>query len=65
MHRCKAPPPDIIKRAMIDIQNWLNEGSVDARMLLQVHDELVFEVSERDLPYSSMACVSVWCLPLP
>ena len=41
---------DIIKRAMIDIQNWLNEGSVDARMLLQVHDELVFEVSERDLP---------------
>ena len=41
---------DIIKRAMIDIQNWLNEGSIDARMLLQVHDELVFEVSERDLP---------------
>ncbi|MDA9871162.1 DNA polymerase I [Gammaproteobacteria bacterium] len=41
---------DIIKRAMIDIQNWLNEWSVDARMLLQVHDELVFEVSERDLP---------------
>ena len=40
---------DIIKRAMIDIQNWLNEGSIDARMLLQVHDELVFEVSERDL----------------
>ena len=41
---------DIIKRAMIDIQNWLNEGLVDARMLLQVHDELVFEVSECDLP---------------
>lgn len=40
---------DIIKRAMIDVQNWLNEGSIDARMLLQVHDELVFEVSERDL----------------
>ena len=40
---------DIIKRAMIDIQNWLSEGSLDARMLLQVHDELVFEVSEADL----------------
>ena len=40
---------DIIKRAMIDIQNWLDEGSIDARMLLQVHDELVFEVAERDL----------------
>ena len=23
---------DIIKRAMIDIQNWLNEGSIDARI---------------------------------
>ena len=40
---------DIIKRAMIDIDNWLAMGELDARMLLQVHDELVFEVSEKDL----------------
>lgn len=40
---------DIIKRAMIDIDHWLAMGELDARMLLQVHDELVFEVSERDL----------------
>jgi len=40
---------DIIKRAMIDIDHWLAMGQLDARMLLQVHDELVFEVSERDL----------------
>lgn len=40
---------DIIKRAMIDIDNWLAMGHLDARMLLQVHDELVFEVSEGDL----------------
>jgi DNA polymerase I len=40
---------DIIKRAMIDIDHWLAMGKIDARMLLQVHDELVFEVSERDL----------------
>lgn len=40
---------DIIKRAMIDIDHWLAMGEIDARMLLQVHDELVFEVSEKDL----------------
>jgi len=40
---------DIIKRAMIDIDHWLALGELDARMLLQVHDELVFEVLEDDL----------------
>ena len=40
---------DIIKRAMIDIQHWMNIAGLDARLLLQVHDELVFEVSESDL----------------
>ena len=40
---------DIIKRAMIDIDHWLAMGELDARMLLQVHDELVFEVLEDDL----------------
>ena len=39
---------DIIKQAMIDIDRWLSLGDLDARMLLQVHDELVFEVSEND-----------------
>ena len=40
---------DIIKRAMIDIDHWLMSGDIDARMLLQVHDELVFEVREEDI----------------
>ncbi len=40
---------DIIKRAMIDIDHWLAMAQLDARMILQVHDELVFEVSEKDL----------------
>ena len=35
---------DIIKNAMIDIDNWLNKTNFDAKMLMQVHDELVFEV---------------------
>jgi DNA polymerase-1 len=40
---------DIIKRAMIDIYNWLPESGLDAQMLLQVHDELVFEVHHKDV----------------
>lgn len=35
---------DIIKRAMIDVQHWLDESAVDARIIMQVHDELVLEV---------------------
>ena len=31
---------------MIDIDDWLREGEVDALMIMQVHDELVFEVAE-------------------
>lgn len=41
---------DIIKQAMIDIDHWLGVAKLDARMVLQVHDELVFEVAKADLP---------------
>lgn len=37
---------DIIKRAMIEVDAWLTEGEFDALMVMQVHDELVFEVAE-------------------
>src|SRR5690606_9631734 len=37
---------DIIKRAMVRVDRWLHEEQVDARMIMQVHDELVFEVAE-------------------
>ena len=40
---------DIIKRAMLAVDGWLQGGGVDARMIMQVHDELVFEVAEKDL----------------
>ncbi len=40
---------DIIKRAMIDVQQALKNTSYDAILLLQVHDELVFEVKESDV----------------
>ncbi|MEK0267534.1 DNA polymerase I [Stenotrophomonas rhizophila] len=34
---------DIIKRAMVKVDDWLQEHSDQAKMILQVHDELVFE----------------------
>ncbi len=34
---------DIIKRAMVDVDRWLRDSRAPARMILQVHDELVFE----------------------
>jgi DNA polymerase-1 len=37
---------DIIKRAMIAVDTWLSESGLDARVILQVHDELVLEVRE-------------------
>ena len=37
---------DIIKRAMITVDSWLAESDLDARVILQVHDELVLEVRE-------------------
>jgi DNA polymerase-1 len=37
---------DIIKRAMVNVDNWLTESALDARVILQVHDELVLEVRE-------------------
>lgn len=37
---------DIIKQAMLDIHEFLEESDSKARMLLQVHDELIFEVPE-------------------
>ncbi|MEK7734705.1 MAG: DNA polymerase, partial [Pseudomonadota bacterium] len=36
---------DLIKRAMIVIDRWLGEAMPAVRMIMQVHDELVFEVS--------------------
>lgn len=37
---------DIIKKAMIDIDNWIGDDNTDIRMIMQVHDELVFEVKK-------------------
>ena len=35
---------DMIKMAMLAVDGWLTGSTIDARMIMQVHDELVFEV---------------------
>ena len=37
---------DIIKRAMLDVERWLADSKLPARLIMQVHDELVFEVQQ-------------------
>uniref|UniRef100_UPI002602B5C5 DNA polymerase n=1 Tax=Arenimonas sp. GDDSR-1 TaxID=2950125 RepID=UPI002602B5C5 len=41
---------DIIKRAMIDVAGWINGHRQQALMLMQVHDELVFEADADFVP---------------
>lgn len=40
---------DLIKMAMIEVDKWLQQNNDGTRMIMQVHDELVFEVAEQDL----------------
>ena len=40
---------DIIKKAMLSVDQWLTDDQVDARMIMQVHDELVLEVADSQL----------------
>ena len=42
---------DIIKLAMINIYNWLREEKLKTRMILQVHDELVFDAVQEEVEY--------------
>ena len=39
---------DIIKKAMVNVYNRIREEKLDARLILQVHDELILEVAEAD-----------------
>jgi hypothetical protein len=62
---------DIIKRAMIKMHHWLAQTDLDVKMIMQVHDELIFEVAEKDIDTakekSSTSCrivVRLTCLYL-
>jgi DNA polymerase-1 len=40
---------DLIKMAMIAVARWLRQEELGTRLIMQVHDELVFEVPELEL----------------
>ena len=44
---------DIIKKAMINIHQWIHNNEEDFYMIMQVHDELVFEIPEGKVQYAS------------
>jgi DNA polymerase-1 len=47
--RLQGSAADIIRRAMIRIEPELEKAGLKAKMLLQVHDELIFEVPQREV----------------
>jgi len=61
---------DIIKKAMISVHRWLHDEQPGARMIMQVHDELVFEVEReaaaavRDKVVSIMSAAADLRVPL-
>lgn len=61
---------DLIKLAMLAVQRWIRSSGVDVRMIMQVHDELVFEVAQAEVAQASdrirrcMSEVSTLSLPL-
>jgi DNA polymerase-1 len=52
---------DIIKTAMIAVHAWVVEKAVPARMIMQVHDELVFEVTAGEVDWVRDTIVSLMC----
>src|SRR5690606_9130285 len=42
---------DLIKLAMIRVQEWLDEQGMASKLIMQVHDELVLEVPEGELAH--------------
>jgi DNA polymerase-1 len=40
---------DLIKLAMIAVQNWITAQQLNTKLIMQVHDELVLEVPETEL----------------
>lgn len=50
---------DVIRRAMIRIEPALEQAKLSARMLLQVHDELIFEVEEAEIEKTLPVVVSI------
>ena len=52
---------DLIKKAMISLDHWLSENDSDARIILQVHDELVLEVPDNDTEPMAQQTSEIMC----
>jgi len=52
---------DIIKRAMIAADRWLYKDTPDAKMIMQVHDELVFEIAQNQVDDCAAKIRSIMC----
>jgi len=52
---------DIIKRAMIEVHRWLTDEDAGGRMIMQVHDELVFEVAKDAVDTFSAKVTEMMC----
>lgn len=50
---------DIIKRAMVKVDDWLRNSDSGARMIMQVHDELILEVPEAQVTEVSATLVEL------
>ena len=50
---------DLVKKAMIDVDQWLEKNHLQTKLILQVHDELIFEVPETELGIvkESLSCI--------
>lgn len=61
---------DLVKEAMIAVQNFLQQENLKSRMLMQVHDELILEVPEQEQTIVKnkikdlMEQVADWAVPL-
>ncbi|MGZ5613460.1 MAG: DNA polymerase I [Methylobacter sp.] len=52
---------DIIKRAMLAADHWLYKEKPDAKMIMQVHDELVFEIAQDQIDSCAAKIKSLMC----
>jgi DNA polymerase-1 len=52
---------DIIKRAMIRVQAWLEQSKAEAHLVMQVHDELVLEVTDSAVEKLRAKLVEIMC----
>ena len=61
---------DLIKLAMLAVHDWINRSAANVKMIMQVHDELVFEVAQADLDLATdnirryMSAVAKLSVPL-